>query len=170
MARMEVLHFPDPRLRKQAQPVTRIDAGVRALAADMLETMYRENGIGLAATQVNVQQRVVVIDLSTERNEPLALINPEIIQQEGSEQSQEGCLSVPGYFDTVERATRIRYRYQTLNGETVEADADGLMAICVQHEIDHLNGKLFIDYLSTLKRERIRKKLEKQERLQAPAL
>jgi peptide deformylase len=167
---MEVLHFPDPRLRKQAQPVTRIDAGVRALAADMLETMYRENGIGLAATQVNVQQRVVVIDLSTERNEPLALINPEIIQQEGSEQSQEGCLSVPGYFDTVERATRIRYRYQTLNGETVEADADGLMAICVQHEIDHLNGKLFIDYLSTLKRERIRKKLEKQERLQAPAL
>lgn len=170
MARLEVLHFPDPRLRKKAQPVKQIDAAIRKLAEDMLETMYAENGVGLAATQVNVQQRVVVIDISAERDQPLTLVNPEIVKQEGREQSQEGCLSVPGYFDTVERATSIRYSYQSLDGETVEADADGLMAICVQHEIDHLNGRLFIDYLSSLKRERIRKKIEKQERFQAPAL
>jgi peptide deformylase len=170
MARLEVLHFPDPRLRKQAVPVKSVDDNIRKLAADMLETMYDENGVGLAATQVNVQQRVVVIDLSADRNQPLVLINPEIVEQEGREQSQEGCLSVPGYFDTVERATKVRYRYQSLEGKPVEADADGLMAICVQHEIDHLNGRLFIDYLSNLKRERIRKKIEKQERLQAPAL
>ena len=170
MACLEVLHFPDPRLRKKAQPVKQIDAVIRKLAEDMLETMYAENGVGLAATQVNVQQRVVVIDISAERDRPLTLVNPEIVEQDGREQSQEGCLSVPGYFDTVERATNIRYRYQSLDGETVEADADGLMAICVQHEIDHLNGRLFIDYLSSLKRERIRKKIEKQERFQAPAL
>jgi peptide deformylase len=132
--------------------------------------MYEENGVGLAATQVNVQQRVVVIDVSADRNQPLVLINPEIVEQEGREESQEGCLSVPGYFDTVERATKVRYRYLSLEGSPIEADADGLMAICLQHEIDHLNGKLFIDYLSNLKRERIRKKIEKQERLQAPAL
>lgn len=170
MARLEVLHFPDPRLRKQAVAVKSVDDNIRRLAADMLETMYDENGVGLAATQVNVQQRVVVIDLSADRNQPLVLINPEIMEQEGREQSQEGCLSVPGYFDTVERATKVRYRYLSLEGKPVEADADGLMAICLQHEIDHLNGRLFIDYLSNLKRERIRKKIEKQERLQAPAL
>jgi peptide deformylase len=170
MARLEVLHFPDPRLRKQALPVKSVDDNIRKLAADMLQTMYEENGVGLAATQVNVQQRVVVIDVSADRNQPLVLINPEIVEQEGREESQEGCLSVPGYFDTVERATKVRYRYQSLEGSPVEADADGLMAICLQHEIDHLNGKLFIDYLSNLKRERIRKKIEKQERLQAPAL
>jgi len=170
MARMEVLHFPDPRLRKKAAPVATVDEKVRQLAADMLETMYAENGVGLAATQVNVQLRVVVIDISEERNQPLALVNPEVLELEGREQSQEGCLSVPGYFDVVERATKIRYRYQSLDGGTIEADADGLMAICVQHEIDHLNGRLFIDYLSSLKRERIRKKIEKQERLEAPAL
>jgi peptide deformylase len=170
MARLEVLHFPDPRLRKQALPVKSVDDSIRKLAADMLQTMYEENGVGLAATQVNVQQRVVVIDVSADRNQPLVLINPEIVEQEGREESQEGCLSVPGYFDTVERATKVRYRYLSLEGSPVEADADGLMAICLQHEIDHLNGKLFIDYLSNLKRERIRKKIEKQERLQAPAL
>jgi peptide deformylase len=170
MARLEVLHFPDPRLRKQALPVKSVDDSIRKLAADMLQTMYEENGVGLAATQVNVQQRVVVIDVSADRNQPLVLINPEIVEQEGLEESQEGCLSVPGYFDTVERATKVRYRYLSLEGSPVEADADGLMAICLQHEIDHLNGKLFIDYLSNLKRERIRKKIEKQERLQAPAL
>jgi peptide deformylase len=170
MALMEVLHFPDPRLRKNAVPVAAVDEALRKLAADMLETMYAENGVGLAATQVNVQRRLVVIDVSAERNQPLVLVNPEILQQEGSEQSQEGCLSVPGYFDTVERSTKVRYRYQTLDGEMVEAEADALMAICLQHEIDHLNGKLFIDYLSSLKRERIRKKIEKQDRIQAPAL
>ncbi|HEY7840284.1 MAG TPA: peptide deformylase [Gammaproteobacteria bacterium] len=170
MARLEVLHFPDPRLRKQALPVKSVDDSIRKLAADMLQTMYEENGVGLAATQVNVQQRVVVIDVSADRNQPLVLINPEIVEQEGREESQEGCLSVPGYFDTVERATKVRYRYLSLEGSPIEADADGLMAICLQHEIDHLNGKLFIDYLSNLKRERIRKKIEKQERLQAPAL
>jgi peptide deformylase len=170
MALMEVLHFPDPRLRKKAVPVAAVDEALRKLAADMLETMYAENGVGLAATQVNVQRRIVVIDLSAERNQPLVLVNPEILRQAGSEQSQEGCLSVPGYFDTVERSTELRYRYQTLDGEMIEAEADGLMAICLQHEIDHLNGKLFIDYLSSLKRERIRKKIEKQDRIQAPAL
>ena len=170
MARLEVLHFPDPQLRKKAAPVKTIDESVHKLAADMLETMYAENGVGLAATQVGAQRRVVVIDVSEDRNRPLALVNPEILEQQGREQSQEGCLSVPGYFDTVERAIRVRYRYQSLDGETIEADADGLMAICLQHEIDHLNGRLFIDYLSSLKRERIRKKVEKQERLNAPAL
>lgn len=170
MAKLEVLHFPDPRLRKKAVPVESIDESVRQLAADMLETMYAENGVGLAATQVNVQQRVIVIDVSEGRDQPLALVNPEILEQEGNEQSQEGCLSVPGFFDTVERSTQVRYRFLSLDGELVQAEADGLMAICLQHEIDHLNGRLFIDYLSGLKRERIRKKIEKQERLQAPAL
>lgn len=170
MAKLEVLHFPDPRLRKQAAPVTRFDAGIRKLAEDMLETMYAENGVGLAATQVDVQQRVVVIDVSAERNAPMMLVNPEILEQAGSEQSQEGCLSVPGYFDTVERANRVRYRYHTPEGTPQEGEADGLLAICLQHEIDHLNGRLFIDYLSSLKRERIRKKIQKQERLHAPAL
>lgn len=170
MALLDVLHFPDPRLRKKARPVDAVDDSIRALAADMLETMYQEGGIGLAATQVNIRKRVVVIDLSEQRNEPMYLINPEIISTEGVEQMQEGCLSVPDYFDLVERAEKVRFRYQNLEGKVVEVDADGLLAVCIQHEIDHLNGKLFIDYLSPLKRQRLRKKLEKQEKLQAQVL
>jgi len=171
MAKLEVIHFPDPRLRKKAIPVKCIDERVKTLAADMLETMYAENGIGLAATQVNVRKRVVVIDLSIDRIEPMYLINPEIISSAGTEQMQEGCLSVPGYFDLVERAEKIRYRYLDLDGKAVEADADGLLAVCIQHEIDHLNGVLFIDHLSPLKRQLLRKKINKQEkRQQVPAL
>lgn len=170
MARLEVLHFPDPRLRKKAGPVRVVDGRIRALADDMLETMYAEGGIGLAATQVDVLERVVVIDLSEEHNAPVVLINPEILEAEGSEEGEEGCLSVPGVYDTVERATLIRYRYQDVDGKLVEQSAGGLMAICLQHEIDHLNGKLFIDYLSPLKRQRIRKKAEKQEKQHAVAL
>lgn len=170
MALLDVLHFPDPRLRKKALPVDAVDDSIRSLAVDMLETMYQEGGIGLAATQVNIQKRVVVIDLSEQRNEPMYLINPEIISTEGVEQMQEGCLSVPDYFDMVERAEKVRFRYQNLEGKVVEVDADGLLAVCIQHEIDHLNGKLFIDYLSPLKRQRLRKKLEKQEKLQAQVL
>jgi peptide deformylase len=170
MAVLHVLHFPDPRLRERAQPIDAVDAELRTLAADMLETMYAERGVGLAATQVGVARRIVVIDVSADGNEPRVLVNPEIVETEGSTDSQEGCLSVPGYFDTVRRADRVSYRYQDLDGGTVTGTAEGLLAICLQHEIDHLNGKLFIDYLSTLKRERIRKKIEKQERQQAPAL
>jgi len=170
MALLEVLHFPDPGLRKKARPVGAVDERIRTLAGNMLETMYAEGGIGLAATQVNVQQRVVVMDLSAERDAPVILINPEILTTEGHAESQEGCLSVPGYFDVVERAEQVRYRYQDADGKPVEQTASGLMAICLQHEIDHLNGRLFIDYLSPLKRQRIRKKIEKQEKLHAVAL
>ena len=170
MAKLEVLRFPDPRLRKKAAPVRTVDARIRALATDMLATMYAEGGIGLAATQVNAQERVVVIDLSAEHNAPIVLINPEILAAEGSAEGEEGCLSVPGFYDTVERATRIQYRYQELDGKPVEQSADGLLAVCLQHEIDHLNGKLFIDYLSPLKRQRLRKKAEKQEKQHAVAL
>jgi len=170
MAKLEVLHFPDTRLRKQAAPVEIIDTEIKILAADMLETMYAEGGIGLAATQVNVRKRVVVIDLSEQHDNPMCLINPEIIKSVGTEQMQEGCLSVPGYFDLVERAEKVTLRYLNLDGESIEVDADGLLAVCVQHEIDHLNGKLFIDYLSPLKRQRLRKKLEKQEKSEIPAL
>jgi peptide deformylase len=130
----------------------------------MLETMYEEGGIGLAATQVNVQKRVVVMDLSEQHDSPMYLINPEIIQSTGTEEMQEGCLSVPGYYDTVQRAEKVCVRYLELSGKTIEMNADGLLAVCIQHEIDHLNGKLFIDYLSPLKQRRLRKKLEKQDR------
>ncbi len=166
MARLEVLHFPDPRLRKKAVPVKNIDQGIKTLANDMLETMYDEGGIGLAATQVNVQKRVVVIDLSEQHNQPMYLINPEILTKDGVEQMQEGCLSVPGYYDLVERAERVKFRYLDLDGQQQEIETDGLLAVCIQHEIDHLDGKLFIDYLSPLKRQRLRKKLEKQDKLQ----
>ncbi len=170
MAKLTVLHYPDPNLRKQGEPVATVDDGIRQLAADMLETMYDENGIGLAATQVNVQKRVVVIDLSAERNSPMYLVNPEILDSRGSHEMEEGCLSVPDYFDVVERAEWIRFRYQNLEGETVETETDGLLAVCVQHEIDHLNGRLFVDYLSSLKRRRIHKKLEKRQKLERQAL
>ncbi len=169
-AKFEVLHFPDPRLRKKAVPVETIDAHIKAIADDMMETMYDEGGIGLAATQVNIQQRIVVIDVSEDRDRPMILINPEIIASEGIEQMQEGCLSVPGYYDDVERAENIRYSYLTPDGEKIEQDASGLLSVCVQHEIDHLDGKLFIDYLSPLKRQRLLKKIEKQDKLQAQVL
>jgi peptide deformylase len=170
MSRLKVLHFPDNRLRNKALPVETINEEIKSLAANMLETMYAEGGIGLAATQVNIQKRIVVIDLSENKDNPVILINPEVTWSEGTEEMQEGCLSVPDYFDTVERAERIRYQYLDLDGNLVESDTDGLLAVCVQHEIDHLNGKLFIDYLSPLKRQRLRKKLDKQEKRQSRVL
>ena len=167
MSRLTVLHFPDPRLRKKAKPAAAVDDGIKQLSQDMLETMYAENGIGLAATQVNVQQRVVVMDLSAERDTPVTLINPEIMETTGSEEMEEGCLSVPGFSDVVQRAEKISYRYLNLDGEVIEDKADGLRAVCIQHEIDHLDGKLFIDYLSPIKKQRIRKKIEKQNKVRA---
>ncbi len=164
MAILEVLHFPDERLRNKALPVEHINSDIKEIATNMLETMYVESGIGLAATQVNIQKRIVVIDLSEERNEPLILVNPEISKLEGKETTREGCLSVPDYFDIVERAENIEFNYKTLDNQLVEAKADGLLAVCIQHEIDHLNGKLFIDYLSPLKRQRLKKKIEKLEK------
>ena len=165
MAVLQVLHFPDERLRTIAQPVDDVNAEIRQLVADMLDTMYAENGIGLAATQVNVHKRVVVIDLSEDRNEPMVFINPEIIQRSGDTSYEEGCLSVPQNYAKVERAAEVTVKAQDKNGDWFELAADGLLAICLQHELDHLVGKLFIDYLSPLKRDRIRKKLEKEAKL-----
>ncbi len=170
MAILEVLHFPDDRLRNKAIPVENINLAIKEIATNMLDTMYAENGIGLAATQVNIQKRIVVIDLSEEKNEPLVLINPEITSLEGKETMREGCLSVPDYFDMVERAEIIEFNYKTLENELVKTETDGLLAVCVQHEIDHLNGKLFIDYLSPLKRQRLKKKIEKIEKLDTQPL
>ncbi len=166
MAILEVLHFPDDRLRKKAVLVDKIDNDISEIAQNMLETMYAEGGIGLAATQVNIQKRIVVIDLSEEKNEPIILINPEITNKKGTETMREGCLSVPDYFDTVERAEEVEFNYQDLQGKTISSETGGLLAVCIQHEIDHLNGKLFIDYLSPLKRQRLKKKINKQEKLQ----
>jgi peptide deformylase len=167
MTRLTILEFPDPRLRTRATPAARVDASLRELIDDMLETMYAANGIGLAATQVNVHQRVLVTDVSEGRNEPRVFINPEILTRDGTEVSQEGCLSVPGYYDEVERAERVRVRALDRDGKPFEEDLAGLLAICVQHEIDHLDGKLFVDYLSEMKRQRVRKKLEKERKLRA---
>jgi len=167
MTRLTILEYPDPRLRTRAVPVDVVDAGMRELIDDMLETMYAANGIGLAATQVDVHRRLLVADVSESRKDPRVFINPEILTREGSTTSQEGCLSVPGYYDDVPRAERVRIRALDRNGEAFEADLDGLLAICVQHEIDHLDGKLFVDYLSELKRQRVRRKIEKDKRLRA---
>jgi peptide deformylase len=167
MTCLTILEFPDPRLRTRATPVATVDGSLRELIDDMLETMYAAKGIGLAATQVDVHQRVLVTDVSEERNAPRAFINPEILSRDGVEISQEGCLSVPGYYDDVERAARVRVRALDRDGNVFEEDLDGLLAICVQHEIDHLDGKLFVDYLSEMKRQRVRKKLEKERRLRA---
>jgi peptide deformylase len=164
MALLNVLHFPDPRLRTRAAPVERVDDGIRKLVGDMLETMYSAPGIGLAATQVNVHQRVIVIDLSESKDHPLCLINPEITASDGVEEMEEGCLSVPGVFEKVRRADRISVRALDRDGAPLAFAAEGLLAVCIQHEMDHLEGKLFIDYLSELKRGRIRKRLHKQER------
>lgn len=168
MAILDILHFPDPRLRNQAKPVTAVDDAIRRLVDDMFETMYEAPGIGLAATQVNVAKQVVVIDLSEERNQPLCLINPEILEKDGEEQMEEGCLSVPGIYEPVTRAGHIRVRAINRDGEPFELEAEGLLAVCIQHEMDHLAGKLFVDYLSSLKRQRIRKKLEKEGRQNQP--
>jgi peptide deformylase len=167
MALRTILEYPDPRLRTRAQPVTRFDAALGTLIDDMLETMYAAPGIGLAATQVDVHKRVIVIDLSREHNEPLVLINPEILSREGDASTEEGCLSVPGIFDEVKRAAKIRLRAHDRNGEPFERDYDDILAVCIQHEMDHLEGKLFVDYLSDLKRERIRKRLGKERRERA---
>jgi peptide deformylase len=174
MALRTILKFPDPRLRTRAQPVTCFDARLSTLIDDMFETMYAAPGIGLAATQVDVHQRLIVIDISNERNEPVVLINPEILAREGEASTEEGCLSVPGIFDEVKRAAKVRVRAHQRNGEIFERDYEDILAVCIQHEMDHLDGKLFVDYLSDLKRERIRKKLGKERRerganAQAPA-
>ena len=167
MAIRTILEFPDPRLRTRAQPVTRFDAALRRVIDDMLETMYAAPGIGLAATQVDVHQRLVVIDVSADRADPLVLVNPEILSREGETATEEGCLSVPGYFDEVKRASRIRVRAQDRDGNAFERDCEELLAVCVQHEMDHIDGRLFVDYLSSLKRERVRKKLEKERKERA---
>ena len=164
MASLTVLQFPDPDLRKKAATIEVIDEDIRTLADDMLETMYAQGGIGLAATQVNRQKRLIVMDLAEAKNDPMVLINPEILAKSGAEEMQEGCLSVPGFFEIIERAEKITYRCLNLDGKSIEEDADGLLAVCIQHEIDHLNGKLFIDYLSPLKRQRLQKKIEKQDK------
>ncbi len=164
MTKLTILHYPNPKLRKKAISVEVIDEYIKNLANDMVETMYSEGGIGLAATQVDVHKRVVVMDLSENKDEPNVLINPEIIASEGKAEMQEGCLSVPEYYEIIERAEFIKYCYLTLGGDKVEAEAVGLLAVCVQHEIDHLNVKLFIDYLSPLKRQRLKKKTIKQDK------
>ncbi|MGQ0429928.1 MAG: peptide deformylase [Gammaproteobacteria bacterium] len=167
MTRLTILEYPDPRLRTRAVPVDSVDAPLRELIDDMLETMYAANGIGLAATQVNVHRRLLVADVSDGRTAPRVFINPEILSKDGATTSQEGCLSVPGYYDEVSRAERVRVRAQGRDGKPFEEDFEGLLAICVQHEIDHLDGKLFVDYLSEMKRQRVRKKIEKDKRLRA---
>jgi peptide deformylase len=167
MALRTILEFPDPRLRKRAETVTRFDAALGTLIDDMLETMYAAPGIGLAATQVDVHQRVIVIDISREHNEPLVLVNPEIVTREGEASTEEGCLSVPNIFDEIKRAAKVRVRAQDRSGTSFERDFDDILAVCIQHEMDHLEGRLFVDYLSDLKRERIRKKLDKDRKERA---
>jgi peptide deformylase len=170
MAKLTILEYPDPRLRTKAQPVAAVDDAIRQLVDDLLETMYAAKGVGLAATQVDVHQRVLVTDVSPERNDPRVFINPQIIERDGSVEAEEGCLSVPGVFDTLRtRAEKIRVRALGRDGQPFELETEGLLAVCIQHEIDHLDGKLFVDYLSELKRSRIRKKLEKERRERVPA-
>ncbi len=167
MAIREILEYPDPRLRKPARKVEVVDDKIRQLVADMLETMYAEKGIGLAATQINEQLDVLVMDLSEERNEPICLINAKIIEESGHQEHEEGCLSVPGIYAKVRRAEQIRVRALNEQGETVELEAEGLLAVCIQHEMDHLRGKVFVDYLSPLKQKMVLKKMEKRHRAMA---
>ena len=164
MKPLTILEFPDPRLRTRALPVVDFDPPLAELIAAMLETMYAAAGIGLAATQVNVHRRLIVVDVSDTKNEPQVFINPQILAREGEEQNEEGCLSVPKIYELVTRAAQVRVRAQDRHGKYFERDLDGLLAVCVQHEMDHLEGKLFVDYLSNLKRERIRRKLDKERR------
>ncbi len=168
MAKLEILEFPDPRLRKVAAPVTTFDDDLRKIIDDMFETMYDAPGIGLAATQVNIHKRIVVIDVSEDKNQPLVFINPEVTVLEGEPHDmQEGCLSVPGFYEDVTRIDHVLVKALDRDGNPFELEANELLAVCIQHELDHLNGKLFVDYLSPLKRNRIRKKLEKLHRIGA---
>ena len=167
MALLPILRYPDPRLHTRAAPVLKVDDSIRKLVADMAETMYEAPGIGLAATQVNVHQRVVVIDVSEDNSALLALVNPEIISRSGEQVCEEGCLSVPGIYDKVTRAEQVRVRALNQKGETFELDAEGLLAVCIQHELDHLDGKVFVEYLSQLKQTRIKGKLAKKARITA---
>lgn len=167
MTILNILHFPDERLRQKAVPVEIVDDTIRQLVSDMFETMYDAPGIGLAAVQVNVHQRVIVVDISEDHSEPHALINPEIIDKQGTEEMDEGCLSVPGVFEKVQRADEITFRALDTRGKPFEMRAQGLLAVCIQHEIDHLNGKLFIDYLSNLKRQRVKKRLTRKRKMAA---
>ena len=165
MSSLNILHFPDERLRTIAKPVEVVDDRIRGIIDDMFETMYAAPGIGLAATQVNIHERLLVIDISEEKNQPLVFINPEITDRTGEQEMDEGCLSVPGYYETVRRADHVHVRALDRDGNPFEMDAEELLAVCIQHEIDHLDGKLFVDYLSQLKRVRIKKKMEKQQKL-----
>lgn len=169
MAKLEILEFPDPRLRTVAKPVAAVDATIQQLVSDLFETMYAAPGVGLAATQVNVHQRVVVIDVSEDQSEPMVFINPEVtvLDEETLRDYDEGCLSVPGFYETVARPERVRVDALDRDGQPFTLEPDGLLAVCIQHELDHLNGKLFVDYVSPVKRQRIRKKLEKQQRASA---
>ncbi|AVP98700.1 peptide deformylase [Ahniella affigens] len=167
MAKLTILEFPDPRLRTKAQPVTQFDVGLQTLIDDMFETMYTAPGIGLAATQVDVHQQLLVLDVSEGKDQPMVFINPEVLTRAGEQVYQEGCLSVPGIYADVTRANQIRVRAQNRHGEAFEIEADGLLAICIQHEMDHLAGKVFVDYLSPLKRDMVKKKLEKQRKFKA---
>ena len=161
MSRLEILHYPDPRLRRRAEPVSVVDDEVRRLIDDMLDTMYDAPGIGLSAPQVDVAKRVVTIDVSKDRSEPVCLVNPEIRSVVGETETEEGCLSLPGVYEHVKRPEKVRVCALDREGRSREVEAEGLLAVCIQHEIDHLDGRLFVDYLSRLKRQRIRKKAEK---------
>ena len=169
MARLDILTFPDPRLRTRSTPVEHVDAGVRRIVADMFETMYAAPGIGLAAPQVDIHRRIIVIDISEEKNQPLCLINPSILELRGQAQMDEGCLSVPGFYESVTRAEAVRVSALNQDGQPYTLEVDGLLAVCIQHEIDHLDGKLFVDHISSLKRNRIRHKLERDKRQGRPA-
>lgn len=169
MALLDILEFPDPKLRTKAKPVTEVNDGIRTLVDDMLETMYDAPGIGLAATQVDVHKRVVVIDISEDKSQPLVLINPEFTALEGEQEYDEGCLSVPGYYETVTRAEKIRLKALDRDGNPYEMDCDELLSVCIQHELDHLDGVLFVDHISKLKRERIKAKLVKAHKAAAKA-
>lgn len=164
MAILDILHYPDKRLRTVAKPVEKVDDSIKTLVDDMFETMYVAPGIGLAATQVNVHKQVIVIDVSEEKNQPLCLINPEIIAEEGTETCDEGCLSVPDIYETVERSEKVTVKALDQHGDEYTLQADELLAVCIQHEMDHLKGKLFVDYLSPLKQQRIKKRLLKHQR------
>lgn len=164
MSNLTILHFPDPRLRRKALPVEAFDKSLAKLRKDMLETMYAAPGIGLAAVQVNVLKRMVVIDISENKSEPLCLVNPEILESRGEIQTEEGCLSVPAIFEPVTRFEWVKVRAQDIDGKFFELEAEGILAVCIQHEMDHLEGKLFVDYLTEMKRKRIQKKMEKQRR------
>ena len=167
MTKLRILEFPDPRLRKKATPVEVVDDALRGLVDDMFETMYEAPGIGLAATQVDVHKRLLIADISNEKTDPYVLINPQLLEKDGVIVSEEGCLSVPGYYEEVERAEHIRVSFLNRDGAEVEMEAEGMLAVCFQHEIDHLDGKLFVDYLSEAKRQRIRNRLVRDRRQQS---